>query len=266
MNSMNEYMKDVQLSELEDTELRADVIQPDGGSYSWNEAIDVYEYSMELARNDNSLIPHVGSGSALQYSPEYDQSNLERVKLVQSGLKTQTPLLYTHELRLAGSPIDSNGDWMPPADFTNSLLESWSDVRQTFYDKAGSGYVYLRLLDATSTGYPCVRLILLIDDKLSQSACEAIIQSHVDNSPVAHENDHLMDRSIRVDRTFDLETAIGQNLSVFGDNRDDSWQNSAFHALLWSMNLERFTFSKSAKEYCGELNSFSPSMDTVSFE
>lgn len=108
----------------------------------------------------------------------------------------------------------------------------------------------MRVFDVDSNGYPVIRAILFTTDSVdSDTLYDSAVSAHVSNSPVASEEIHIQDRCIRQGRSLGVDEHIRENLSAFGQNRSDGWQDRGFNALIWSMDTDRVSFSQGASDY-----------------
>jgi hypothetical protein len=239
---------DVPLTEREDTHIRSECVSQDGEALTWDSATALFRYAQEVAQNDSALLDSETQTSDIPYSIGADEKELERIQVVSEGFRQQNQLAYTYEITLSGVPFTGSG-YMAPVDYLNDLNASWDAVKQKIYDNcSGSDYQYVKVYDAMSNGYTCLRLIVQTSDSLSDGG-ESLLEAHVDNSSVATESLHDPQRHVRMKRSVHLHDLVSQNLSCFSASRDSSWMSDGFHSLLWAAQEDRFNYSASAEEY-----------------
>ncbi|WP_435179212.1 hypothetical protein [Halorussus sp. AFM4] len=216
---------------------------------TWDTALGQFTRWQENCSNGSPLVEDWSEPSVQSFTGENDSVLLEKVKSLREGLRKEHHVLWTYVITLNGRPSDEGG-WLPPADFTEELLSSWPKVRDSMYAICeGSEYEYVRVLDASETAHPHVHLIILSSEELDANRFENCFEAHVAHCDVAYGEDHIPDRSIRYGRSLEIDKKLRDNLECFLENRRGNDREMLFNTLLWSMDVDRFDFSKGAEDY-----------------
>lgn len=226
-----------------DVEIHSDCLASDGTAVSWESAQQLFELFTANASNESPLVEEDGLQSiVLPHSEDHDRLLLDQATDLRMALRQEHHVLFTTVISLTGVP-NRNGEWIPPVDYTRSLLNSWPEIRRVFYDIEGETE-YLRVLDVGQYGYPRVLVILLSDGQVDKNALfEKVVEKHCEHSEVARREHHTAARNVASERSMQVDTVIENRLSGFLDRRGDEHEK-AFSTLLWCGGFDRFKFSQ----------------------
>lgn len=249
----------------EGTELRTNLIDGDGNAVDWQTAVEQLDVWLGHASNESPLITEWGGTSLLPYTEAGDRQTFERITRFYESYRSLSPRAYTSVVTLTATPI-VDGEWIGALDHLDGLLESWEEVRQQYYDEFhNQESEYARILEPTSLGFAHCHLAIVSDEEPSEEGLERIVQAHIDNSRLAKQSQHVIDRCVRWDRSLSLPEIVGENLQGFEMNRDDSWETKAHDSLLWASDTPRVLLSDGAQDLASEVEpvSYDPTLTEI---
>lgn len=229
-----------------DVEIHSDCLASDSTAVSWEAAQQLLELFHANAANESPLVEEDGLQSiVLPHSEDHDRLLLDQATELRMSLRQEHHVLWTTVISLTGVPHE-NGEWLPPIDFANSLLESWSEVRRSLYNIDGETE-YLRVMDVGQYGYPRLLVIVMTDGQIDEKALfENVADRHCEHSTVARREHHTAARNVASERSMMVDNIIENRLAGFLDRRGGEHER-AFSTNLWAGGFDRFKFSQGSR-------------------